>query len=1287
VTSLFVDPHYASAESFVDRARYVAALDRYAATGCRVCTIYGVGGVGKSALAYQFSQTQAGRFEDTLWYTLTNAPPLQDLVSHLLSRFPDRPSRSAGSPLDYLIECLASQRSLIVLDNLEVLLDSERFPNQFRPTYEDYGPFLHKLASVPHDCMILITSREKPALLRDQEPRIRSMHIGGLARTPARTLLARRRLRGDIMSRAELISRYDGNPLAINLAADLITDLHGGDISLFLQDGDILFRDLENLLEEHFSRLSADERLILYRLAAARQPLSVREIVIGSNLRLTPPHAAALLQQLLRRSLVQERKGRFLLQYMVLEFVTVRLVSVLAEKVDASNLDVLDAFALVDATFPEYVRESQRRFVADPLFDRLGAQLGSYSRATSRLRSLLDICRADGPQYGSFVAANAVSLLAAQSPDMSGIDLSDVVLRQLDFSALQLAGVNARNAEFTRCRFPDTYHYVFALDFSPEGHIVAVGHGAGSVSLLTVPAGVRLKTLQWRGDYIRALAFSPGGNRLACTDDRGAIRVWDLLSGLSIDLTGHTRLVRAITFSPDGHSVFAGGMDPRLLSWSLGRRSIDGTDEPATVVGTHPGSIWGLHASPKGGLVAVAGDGECLALWSLETNGKLELESDPAAAGRWVRFTTSGEHVVVGCDDGLVRIWEASSGRIVARLTGHSGPVWGLAIAKGDLGDRLITGSRDGSIRIWDIAQPEVARCLRTIQPLDEAVWPVSYDVDGKTFAAVSGNSTIRFWDSENVDCLEMLSGSSKLTLSLAVNPRGDTIASGGHDRIVRLWDARTGRCVRELKGHSAGIRALAFDPSGKLLASASEDWDVHLWDVSKRDSAGRLSGSRNWLCAVAFDPSGRLVAAAGADLAIHIWDIHGGDLIQSMQGHSGMIRCLDFTPDGESLCSAGEDGQVRHWNLASSESQLIAQLDTHIRCLKVVDDGELIGGAQDGLLRRWRIADRVCLQKVDAHAGGVLAIARLAGERQVTTGGQDGSIRRWALPDLTAVGSLPPASGPVRSIALVPATGDVAYAGMDEAIRLRAPGDDASERALRVPRQFEGLNITGVSGLTGAQRQLLGMLGATEDNTVSEPQKSDPAASLTLSGPPQLAAPPTTAGQPDPGNAPLLLLSSATQALGPATMFISYSHRDGQLREQLDRHLAALLWRGVIEPWHDRCIQPGGEWRGEIDVNLESADIILLLVSAAFIASDYCRDIEMARAMERHREGSARVIPIILRECDWHGCPFGELQALPRDGVPVRSRRDVDSGLTEVAVGIRTAVESWQRRAEALGG
>jgi len=142
--------------------------------------------------------------------------------------------------------------------------------------------------------------------------------------------------------------------------------------------------------------------------------------------------------------------------------------------------------------------------------------------------------------------------------------------------------------------------------------------------------------------------------------------------------------------------------------------------------------------------------------------------------------------------------------------------------------------------------------------------------------------------------------------------------------------------------------------------------------------------------------------------------------------------------------------------------------------------------------------------------------------------------------------------------------------------------------------------------------------------------------------------------------------------------LFYSYSHDDEKLRNKLEKHLSLLKRGGFIVEWHDRKILAGSNVNDQIDDNIKKAKIILLLVSASFLASDYCFGKEMTYALERHKKGEAKVIPIILRECDWKTAPFKDLLALPTDGKPVASRKwkTQDEAFANIAAGIRKVVK-----------
>lgn len=144
--------------------------------------------------------------------------------------------------------------------------------------------------------------------------------------------------------------------------------------------------------------------------------------------------------------------------------------------------------------------------------------------------------------------------------------------------------------------------------------------------------------------------------------------------------------------------------------------------------------------------------------------------------------------------------------------------------------------------------------------------------------------------------------------------------------------------------------------------------------------------------------------------------------------------------------------------------------------------------------------------------------------------------------------------------------------------------------------------------------------------------------------------------------------------------VFISYAHTDEVYRKELEKHLSVLKRNGYIDTWADREIIPGENWGNQISRELEEAKIILLLISSDFLASNYCYDIEMNRAIERHKKHEAIVIPIILRFCDWSNTPFAVIQVLPIDAKPVKDWSDQDQAFLNIVEGIKVLLNSLQK-------
>ncbi|MFM9947966.1 MAG: TIR domain-containing protein [Saprospiraceae bacterium] len=235
--------------------------------------------------------------------------------------------------------------------------------------------------------------------------------------------------------------------------------------------------------------------------------------------------------------------------------------------------------------------------------------------------------------------------------------------------------------------------------------------------------------------------------------------------------------------------------------------------------------------------------------------------------------------------------------------------------------------------------------------------------------------------------------------------------------------------------------------------------------------------------------------------------------------------------------------------------------------------------------------------------------------------------------------------------------------------------------------RREEMMGIIGFSDKTVRSNQIISALLAFTDMVEDDGQPATPTGTSTTGNSAQVTGSGNiiiqgTQGSPIHINVP----QSHTQSESPATtttptpapntagakkLFFSYSKYDREYLEQLFRHLSVLRRKGKIAAWDDHQILPGEEWDGVIKTQLVEADIILLLISSDFLATDYIWDVEIKTAMERHDQKSATVIPIVLRPCSWEDTPFGKLNGLPSKAKPVSSYGDRDQAWLEVVQGI----------------
>src|SRR2546425_8585087 len=275
--------------SFYGREGELATLAQWVVQErCRVVSVLGLGGIGKSALAVSLMHQVAAHFEVVLWRSLRDAPACEALLEECLQVLAPQPLREVPASLEgrlsLLLEFLRQERALLVLDNLETLLEEGEGMGSMRAGYEGYGQLLRRVGETAHQSCLLLTSREKPidlVPLEGSRKPVRALRLAGLETDASEQLLAEKEVVGIPQDRARLVEVYAGNPLALNIVAQTIVALFGGEIAPFLEQGEVIFGSVRELLDEQFDRLSAVEQTVLLWQTILREPVSLEELLAG----------------------------------------------------------------------------------------------------------------------------------------------------------------------------------------------------------------------------------------------------------------------------------------------------------------------------------------------------------------------------------------------------------------------------------------------------------------------------------------------------------------------------------------------------------------------------------------------------------------------------------------------------------------------------------------------------------------------------------------------------------------------------------------------------------------------------------------------------------------------------------------------------------------------------------------------------------------------------------------------------------------------------------------------
>ena len=1096
---------------FAGREVEVAELSQWIVQErCHVVTLLGMGGIGKSMLASYLGNRLAPHFEAVLWRSVRDAPGCSELVADCITFFSQTPPAAFPTSLEQritqLVVRLQASRCLLVLDNLETLLASGDREGSYLPGYKGYGRLIARLAESAHQSCVLVTSREKPKEIEPLEGMrspVRTLRLGGVDEQAAQELLSDKGLSGTSLAWQGLVSSYAGNPLALKIVAQAVSDLYGGDLDRFLQEGELIFNGVRPVLHQQVGRLSPLEHLLLTWLAVLREWTTLDTLSQVLHPRVLRSKLLEALEALSRRSLLERgQQASFGLQSVVMEYLTDELGERLSEEIVRGPPKLLRQVTLAQAQAKDYVRKSQVRLLVHPLLERLRAELGANAQVEAHLLGLLALFQREDAATQGYGPANVITLLTALRGHLRGLDLSRLSIRGAYLQGVELQDATLTFAMMRECVFTETFDATIAvvtsltgqywaagsrrgevrvwreggqilhlawqahadmvrtLAFSPDERTLASGSLDGSVKLWDVESGALLWAA-WQTKGTNCLAFAPGGRLLASGGYEASVRLWDPKLGTALQELPHPGTVFSLAWSPDGHLLASGDVAGTIRLWEIG-------PSPATcveVLAGHSSWVPGLAFAPDGRTLASASWDGSVKLWELGEEGRLCVGQTLVGhtdGVRCVAWSPDGATLASGSFDHTIRLWDTQQGTSRVVLSGHSAAVVRLAFTPDSR--QLLSSSEDGTLRLWDVRGGEA---LRVIQGYTASLLDLDWSPDGTQLASAGADSAVSIWQVKGLGGgtpRDVLRGHTRSVYAVGWRPDGKLLASSGWDNAIRLWDPATGSCVqvvRDLDHPETHFFGLAWSPDGHLLASGTLLQGVLLWDGTTRSGRWVSRQLPTRLRCVAWSPDGTRLVGGGDDGHVYVWDAADGTLLLRLAGHHGVVTSVAFSPDGSRLVSGGgSQGQAggelfvwevqrgeRHPAWGAGNSALVGHPGIVSAVTWAPSEERLISGGSDGRLRWWQVESGQCTRVQEAHPGTVQALKVSPDGNRLASCGDDGAIRLWDL----------------QSAELL--------------------------RTLRRDRPYERLNITGIRGLTQAQKATLRALGAVQDEASNSPE------------------------------------------------------------------------------------------------------------------------------------------------------------------------------------------------------
>ncbi len=477
-----------------------------------------------------------------------------------------------------------------------------------------------------------------------------------------------------------------------------------------------------------------------------------------------------------------------------------------------------------------------------------------------------------------------------------------------------------------------------------------------------------------------------------------------------------------------------GEEDLRAFEWYYLSRLYADSISAQSLTLEHNGWLGGVAFSPDGKTLATANSDNKARIWDATTGEMLATFKGHTDRVESVAFSPDGNTLATGSYDATAKLWDLATGQLLFTMKGHTEKA-GVGVYFSPDG-RVLATANNKETKFWNVANG------KEIKSFQDRTSPIAFSPDGKVLGTISGYISVKLWDIVNGRNITTFDAHSDLLTDIKFSPDGKMLATSSFDKTAKIWEAKTCRLLHTLTGHTSRIFDIAFSPDGKLLATGGtgDDRTIRLWNVVTGQEFAVFRGHEGEILALAFSPDSRKLASGSGDKTVRIWGVPQNDADDLLKGHTEEINAIAFSPDSKTLATVSNDATAKLWDVATGQN--IRTLKGHAGSINVAafsPDGKILAtSGEDNLIKLWDAAtgnERSFVKSIN----DISNLTFSPDSKTLATSNWDSSpiVELWDVTNGQQIGALKGHTAGIRTVAFSPDGKQMLTASEDHTVRL----------------------------------------------------------------------------------------------------------------------------------------------------------------------------------------------------------------------------------------------------------